>query len=339
MLNSIQFLRAFAAWIVVLHHYVQLSGNKESNIITALLYNYGSIGVDIFFIISGFVIYASTSKKTISPKEFAIHRIARIVPAYWLYTLITALTIIMTPSIMPALGISLDFFLKSMLFLPAQNPSGLGLFPVLSVGWTLNFEAVFYLIFALSLLIPKYLLAAGLFIGIVFIQTFAPKLGGSFAFYGTPIIYNFLFGVFIAEIYKRGYHRSIPITIAILIFAISTTVIAMSRFVDHNPLRIGLPCAAIMLALISQEHRFSEKRKINKLGDWSYSTYLSHPIIIFYVLAFQKKTNLDPTMALVTICAAVLLCSYVSYKYIELPSSALLKHIFQPKIKKLSVPN
>ncbi|WP_408004020.1 hypothetical protein [Pseudomonas frederiksbergensis] len=64
----------------------------------------------MFFTISGFVIDASASKKTISPKEFATHRIARIVPAYWLYTLITALTIVSAANTMPALGSNLYFF-------------------------------------------------------------------------------------------------------------------------------------------------------------------------------------------------------------------------------------
>ncbi|MGF6152236.1 acyltransferase family protein [Pseudomonas fluorescens] len=325
MLNSIQFLRAFAAWIVVLHHYVQIFDNKDSNSITASLYNYGSLGVDIFFVISGFVIYTSASGKTISTRDFAIQRIARIVPAYWLYTFAASLTIILLPTVMPPLGFTPDFLLKSMFFIPAENPSGLGLYPLLTVGWTLNFEVVFYVIFALSLRFPKNILAPALLIGITLIETVLSKAGGSLAFYSAPIIYDFLLGVVISIIYKNGYHRAIHFGPAIAIILLSITAIAASDFVDHNPLRSGLPCAAIILAFISQEPLFSKTSFTSKLGDWSYSTYLAHPLIIWYALTAQQKLGLNQALTLTGICLTTVLFSFLSYKYIELPTSTILR--------------
>ncbi|WP_423739956.1 acyltransferase family protein [Delftia acidovorans] len=94
MLYSIQTLRAIAAWIVVAHHYVQAHGFSQKTPYFAFLSNYGAIGVDIFFIISGFVVYNSARKNTASPLNFAIHRAARIIPIYWLCTFITALLFI-----------------------------------------------------------------------------------------------------------------------------------------------------------------------------------------------------------------------------------------------------
>lgn len=91
MLYSLQALRAFAAWVVVCHHFMQIFFDfHATGPIGQLLTDRGAVGVDIFFVISGLVIYLSTRDKTIEPRQFLLNRVLRIVPAYWFYTALMA---------------------------------------------------------------------------------------------------------------------------------------------------------------------------------------------------------------------------------------------------------
>lgn len=75
MLVSVQALRAFAAWLVVFHHFMQVFFNFEAdNLAGHLLSTRGQMGVDIFFVISGFVIYITTADRSIKTLRFLWRR-------------------------------------------------------------------------------------------------------------------------------------------------------------------------------------------------------------------------------------------------------------------------
>ena len=111
--------------------------------------------MDIFFVISGLVIYLSTRDKPIAPGQFLLNRVLRIVPAYWFYTLLMALLLLVASRWMPHQVFDGQHLLLSLLFIPAENPGGYGLYPTLNVGWTLNFEMFFYLLFGLAFLVRR----------------------------------------------------------------------------------------------------------------------------------------------------------------------------------------
>ena len=82
MLFSLQALRAFAAWVVVCHHFIQIFFDfKASGPVGQLLTDRGAVGVDIFFVISGLVIFLSTEGKSLPHGRFLHYRLNRIVPA------------------------------------------------------------------------------------------------------------------------------------------------------------------------------------------------------------------------------------------------------------------
>ena len=326
MLNSIQILRALAAWLVVFHHYMQIAHNFElTDSLSVTLFKYGAIGVDLFFIISGFVIYLSASGKTQTPKKFAMHRIARIAPAYWLFTLITAAILIYAPGIIPLTLYQPLFLIKSLLFIPAQNPAGIGLFPIITVGWTLNYEMAFYAIFFFSLYAPAKLRIPAIVIGVLLLRQAVPELGGDFSFFTNNIIFEFLFGIFIAYAYQKGLIKKIPTAIAVLMTAVAIWKIAWYGPVNHDPFRSGLPCAAIVMAAVSQERYFSRIGFLGKLGDWSYSTYLCHVLVMCLMIQVQQALNLDnwTTFALITLGIGAVSCA--SFTLIERPISRLTK--------------
>ena len=141
-LLSIQYLRAVAALMVVFHHII----NAKPWLFNPLE-NYPSLatGVDIFFVISGFIMYVAARNE--APLEFLKKRIIRIVPLYWVATL--AFVIVKTKlhifSLTPEDWLHIA---KSLAFIPHHDPTNPGkIWPYLIQGWTLNYEMFFYLIF------------------------------------------------------------------------------------------------------------------------------------------------------------------------------------------------
>jgi len=88
-ITSLQILRGGAAWLVVYHHYMQMFYNFESESKLGHLIGWkGNVGVDIFFVLSGFVMYLCATRPYTNGWEFFIKRLFRVLPAYWFYTFI-----------------------------------------------------------------------------------------------------------------------------------------------------------------------------------------------------------------------------------------------------------
>ncbi len=329
MLNSLQILRAVAAWMVVLHHFTQIFVDlQRDSWLVIFFWNYGALGVDLFFIISGFVIYYTTAGKSVPPGHFMLHRLGRILPAYWLFTLLAALLVYAFDDLIPLTKLEPGFLLKSLLFLPAANPSGIGLYPLLTVGWTLNFEMMFYLIFCLSLFLPERYRLFGVALGIVFVQMGLSELGGSFAFYSSKLIYEFLIGIVVAVLYRAGWIERINLPLAIAMGIASLVLIAAKEY-GYAYFKIGIPL--IVIAAISQENHFWRLKRMSVLGDWSYSTYLCHALVLSIIYRAASAWQLNPHNALAAACIVIVLISWLSYTIIERNISALIKQKLQTR--------
>ena len=109
----------------------------------------------MFFVISGFIM-VYVSRNFSGPggaADFAIRRVIRVVPLYWLFTGVFVALLLFWPSIFSTLKLSARHTAESFLFIPTVNNVG-DYYPVLGVGWTLNYEMYFYAIFAVLLLVP-----------------------------------------------------------------------------------------------------------------------------------------------------------------------------------------
>lgn len=328
MLISVQALRALAAWIVVFHHFMQVFfGFEADNWVEYLFSTRGQVGVDIFFVISGFVIYVSTRGKHLSTPQFLLHRFARIVPAYWLYTAITAAVIYFASDVMPDYGFSLKGLVMSLFFIPTQNPAGYGYYPILPVGWTLNFEMLFYVVFAMSLMLKRQWQLWGVVLAIVVINTLFAHQPFVSSFYTDPIIFEFLLGLGIGVVYARygipsgrWWPIGLPVASAAVILRFNDPS-GLTRF-----LAWGLPSALLVLAFIALESRIGDNRVFKAMGDWSYSTYLLHVIVLWsgnYVLT--EQFGLSPYLALAICLPIIALCSWLSFEFVEKKLSRQLK--------------
>ena len=149
-LQSVQILRFVAAFLVLFGHLlmeakkVKIIDDQEFQLMN--IFPWG-IGVDLFFIISGFIIshvMLSVQPKSEQAKSFILRRLIRIVPIYWFYTSLMVLAMMLFSSILKSNKLEFDHLIASIFFIPWPHPTTGAIRPVLGQGWTLNYEMFFY---------------------------------------------------------------------------------------------------------------------------------------------------------------------------------------------------
>ncbi|MDI3335251.1 acyltransferase [Defluviimonas aestuarii] len=324
MLIGVQYLRAVAASLVVVSHitYLVPGGKWHFN---------GNFGVDIFFLISGFVIWVSGAK--IPAGAFALRRIIRIVPIYWMVTLYASLVDVRN-------GLEFGFwpetedFLRSLLFIPYQNAErGGDISPILGVGWSLNLEMYFYALFTVGIFVArKHLLAF-----VVCILCLVPvlvNLGGTtdiiFAFYSRNITLEFAGGMILGATYVSRGQLGGPIHGATALF-IAFALLAFAPSVGFRAIDSGVPAALILIAVIALEplFRIRPQRWGVLLGDSSYSLYLLHGQVLFFFGPLVSM-GLLPRIGWVTRPLAFVACVLTAialHLMFEKPATRLLRHM------------
>lgn len=328
MLISVQLLRALAAWVVVGHHVMQLFFNFEAhNAFEDLLVEKGGAGVDVFFVISGLVIFLASADKALTPWRFMLMRVARIAPAYWFYTVLLAVLVTVMPWMFPDVQLELGHALLSMLFIPAQNPAGYGVYPLLDVGWTLNFEMLFYCLFAVALLVRE---AYRLWVVAVLLYLLCYVIGPAFdladGFYRNDIALEFLMGMAIGILYRRGLCRARP---WLALLGVVAALAAIYHGADvPRVLEWGVPSAVLVISCVALEPYFHGSRLIKLLGDCSYSVYLLHVLVLCAGRWAIEHRAIDP-YAMIPVCIAVIaLGALASYEVLEQATHRRLKHWF-----------
>jgi exopolysaccharide production protein ExoZ len=327
-LLAVQVLRAAAALSVCAVHFnwlaVALAGHP-----TAPLRIYPlAAGVDLFFVISGFVIVYSSERLFGSRRatpNFLWHRIVRIVPLYWLATAIS----------IPIMSTEFDLssLVKSLLFIPYKNAVGM-VDPIYGVGWTLNFEMFFYTVFAATIGLSRNLatLAAAAIISIVvLVGTFCDWLPVPLQFWSDPIALEFVFGMGLAIAYRRGFR--LPRWAGIVLCLIGA--LAIWRGIPNQPpsgyrlLFCGVPAAMIFAGLTFQPALPRAFKWGAPLGDASYSIYLAHGILAAAVLrCWQSGLNHFGIGGITIVLAiATVLVSLALFRWIETPLNRLLRSV------------
>lgn len=300
MLVQLQYLRAIAALMVVYFHAIlQLRNVQPDALLNGALF--GKSGVDLFFVLSGFVMWITTADKAIGAREFYIRRIVRIVPLYWTLSLLAAFVAFVVPSILKSTVFDLPHVIATLLFLPWINPAdpaGYMIAPVIVPGWTLNYEMYFYLLFGallgLSKAVRPYALA-GLLLVIFLLCRLLPQDMTAARFYGDSVIFEFVLGVLIGKIYLDG--RRLGGAVAWPLIAVAGAVMVYNDWMEWDVPRlfsVGVPAAIVVgcVALVD----FSRKPVIgwlNLLGDASFSLYLSHIFVLAGARMIYGKLPFD----------------------------------------------
>ena len=275
-LQSLQALRGVGAVAVVVFHALSLHP----------FFNFraGAAGVDLFFVISGVVMYLSLRPDS-SPVEFMKRRFIRVVPMYWITTtLAVAYFYTRYPDITP----STEHIVRSYLFAPP--PPGY-LMPVLYPGWTLNYEMFFYAILGTLLVVKR--LAAMLTICVIFtlgsLTNVVPAITG--VYYFNQIILEFAAGMLVGIAIKHGYRPKklaglIYLTLSVILFAIH------NHYKPEGVLAWGVPSVLMVLGALAFESSKVVTNKVCQLiGSASYSIYLFHALAIWAVDWFWPATR------------------------------------------------
>ncbi|MEZ5659014.1 MAG: acyltransferase [Burkholderiaceae bacterium] len=342
MLYGVQFLRFIAAMMVLIAQATLMVGDQLAHS-GGGHWGMGRAGVDIFFVISGFVM-AVSSEKLVDRSGgwciFAVRRLIRLVPMYWLATLAMLLVSIALPSAGSHALPDFGYVAASLLFLPGHDADG-QLQPLLAAGWTLNLQMFFYGTFALSLLLRQPALR---FCGLAFAALAALSLvrvpnGSALLFYQDPLLIEFAFGMLVARVWRSGlgvrpWLAATLVTTGFLLLQ-QLEPIAFSQAYALSPrfLAWGLPAMMIVLGTVFLEPALSPhlKATARRLGDASYAIYLLHGLLISLIVASMARLGLIwPTTAVaVSMAAAMIAASYI-FRRIEAPLTRSLRGWLTP---------
>ncbi|MER8954742.1 acyltransferase [Mesorhizobium sp. M0833] len=317
--TSIQILRGLAALMVVTYHLPAALGMLDLDIPVL------NSGVDLFFVISGFVMVLSTENRRPDHRAFLMQRFTRVVPFYWVMTFLMVAALWLFAD----RAVSLEQTTNSLLFIPYLDTVTGYVQPVLGVGWTLNLESLFYILFAATMSFGKWTQMAA--VGVVFAIAvavriiFKPAADTVLFFYTTPILFEFLAGMALGHLVGRLTRLPAVLGASALVFAIMSMLVMVLGFNLPRTLAQGLPALILVAACISLESYFRlfAPRVLARLGDASYSLYLTHPIVLLATAPVVASANVSPWLAGMVLVAACIAVSLASYSFIEKPILAI----------------
>jgi peptidoglycan/LPS O-acetylase OafA/YrhL len=324
LLNNVQALRFYAAFAVVLFHSRKLftALGLEGDWFLAAA-RYGNAGVDVFFVISGYVMWHTTCAGPRTPAgslEFARRRLFRIYLGYWPFYFLAAVVVLLISQRDPAKlhWISSFFLLNPTIF-----------HQVLGVAWTLSFELYFYAIFAILLLFPLARARQALVLvpaGVLAYNLLLPADAREIRFFLSPFLIEFFAGSLLAAYLGQNRSRWVLLGCMVLALAAVAWAVTLPKSVMYRVQGFGLAATLIVLASVVAENLrlYVASRSWVFLGNCSYSIYLGHfPLREVYLYAIGQS-QLEPGIALgltvfFSYLALVILLSIASYRFVEAP--------------------
>jgi exopolysaccharide production protein ExoZ len=334
-LLSIQYLRAFAALAIVVHHAREQFPGFEAIFPSDI----GSAAVDIFFIISGFIMVFITEMGNQGAGKFIVNRITRIAPLYWIYSILTACLYAVASGLFKSNGLTFEHFILSVLFIPHINPGDGSLSPLIKIGWTLNYEMFFYVVFAIAMLVDyskRVLLSFGCLIILVLIGAFygsaLPTVG---QFYVDDIMLEFAAGMLLCRLYRMGrinplnFIKTAPIVLGVFALAIYLAPLLLT----YRSIKFGIPAMVIVTGMLAFERFLPKLKALLFIGDASYSIYLAHLMGIALLRYLYPRLGI-PTEGLLSALSFIAisltiacLAGFASYLWIELPIVKLCRSL------------
>jgi len=343
-LHIIQVLRALAVLCVVVSHIAHelayMLAGRISNFNSKLFP--GDFGVDLFFVISGFIM-AYTCWESFGTNKaasrFMMRRFIRVVPLYWVATTLIIAVVLVFPERVNTATSDWQQWLSSYFFIPYARDSDALIRPVLGLGWSLQYEMFFYLLFAAGLMFARRIGLLVIVGSLIAIWGIANLFGGDqsdaptlLRFLSHSIALEFAIGVLLGYLYMKNFRLSKSVGLFALVVGVFLLMIVpnFNEAIDQNRLvHYGVPAALITAAAIltrGYDER-SVPRSALEIGETSYAIYLTHPFVIGATSVLFWKTNLvadlDPLNLLFTYSAIVIILTiaigYVVHYWFDLP--------------------
>jgi len=331
--ESIQYLRGLAALGVVLHH-ASLPQPWLSRPLIHL--QAGGFGVDIFFVISGFIMITAASTARVG--KFLQHRFIRVVPLYWLATVLTC-ALLDHARVLAGDRTLLTHVGQSLLFIPHFSPVAPGrVWPYLVPGWTINIELFFYLVFAVGIglrrILPvTFIIIGGLALGGVLLDVSGPY----WQTWANPVMLEFLAGILIGRhveaLRRPGMAWLLPLGFAAFL---ASGFIDLPRFIVW-----GIPAALIVAGTVALERsgKLPRSRWLGALGDASYSLYLFQIIPLRIVARIVARLPLlglaQPALLFVGGVVAAVIAGFLAHSLLERPLLRAMRRASPPSVAAL----
>lgn len=330
-IESVQIMRGVAALLVVLLH-ISIKGGQYGN--GALKgFSIGGAGVDLFFIISGYIMCVSTMGRDLNFGRFMLHRIRRIMPLYWITTTIGLVIFLYKPDIINTSGGETSIWASYTLV-----PNGKRYLN--SNGWTLSYEFLFYILFGLlihkgtykAIQLSSLLLLVLVATGLVFSYN-----GNAFNFATSNLYLEFIFGMGCFYLFNKKLIR--PNAAMGLSLCILGTMLLIAEMVFKIPNQEqgrgwlwGIPMLLIFTGFLCLEGFIKGstsilKRLFLEAGNSSYSLYLFHPFTLSGTAMCLKRLHMssNPYLFTVILFSVSVTVGYLVYLYVERPLVALSK--------------
>jgi peptidoglycan/LPS O-acetylase OafA/YrhL len=307
----------------------------------------GSAGVDLFFIISGFVmVYASEPMfgRTDGPLNFFARRAIRIIPLYWLATTVYVVIAAVVPSLVDV-AYSPQFLVSSYLFIPVARPGG-AMNPVVGQGWTLNYEMLFYVIFAFGVLGARRVavaISSLALVGLVAAGRIFEPSSPVLAFWTDSIILEFIFGMVLGLAYREGLRLPKWLSAAVLVAGMALFYVNLGIFeipralanglVIPRVVAYGVPAAVVVAGATLGDFslRGAGWRMLAIVGDASYALYLFHAFPVRAMIQLYKWIGVDVdahrfVCLVVTVGVAAVMATMIYYLF-ERPVTRALRSL------------
>lgn len=349
-LGSIQFLRMTAALLIAYVHAIELQVHPIPPFYQNIPHwvDLTTIGIDIFFVMSGFIIAWSTARYSSQGQSlyFLKKRFFRLAPAYYIATLgylIIDFHYLSRTHQLP----DTSQIIKSIFLVPVADTNA-WIYTILPVAWTLSFEWFFYLLFAFTMAVgSRYRNGLFILLGLIFVSAHYVLVPADYRliFITNPITLEFIAGVVIYECYTR-LTPAAPVIYSLLLAGLGLCMyqlfagphlsdpayifdgsLSLQRFLFR-----GIPAALLVAGCIFMEKKglwlsLWKNRLVNLLGDASYSLYLTH--YATYLLGEAAYTRwgpiINPDITVFVWLIFALLISIIFYRLVERPLLEKLK--------------
>lgn len=347
---SIQYMRGIAALLVVFYHTKWfLDGAYAQHNLGTILFGFGAFGVDLFFVISGFIICLSTEKtEKHAFINFFIRRFFRIYPLL-IISVISFFFLIKNES-------SYTILFKSLIPIHIDYSKGSPFFGynLLDTVWTISYEIAFYILFGLSILISKkyriiisiililtcFILSSIFFNNEIYLNAYLKSSNSNnyniFSLFYSPMFIDFIYGILIYVAYKNFNIKSLIFKMSypyFIILLMSLIISQTSIFNGHGPLKWGAISAFIILLSVCYEKNngFWYCNSLKYLGDISYSIYIIHVIILRCIYKYDTFLfpNISGISRLIIVTSLIIIASILTHELIEKKAITLGKKLLR----------
>jgi exopolysaccharide production protein ExoZ len=348
--TSLQIGRGLAALIVVLHHTVGRAHVAGIGPGLGQGFGFGFLGVDFFFVLSGFIIAYTLSKPGTGVASFLWRRAIRLFPVFWLVFAVSGLAVWVKPSLLGhAVHYSVVELVQAALLIRQDITDGRSNPPIVGVAWTLHHEVLFYAAAALWLWRPRLGLALG---AVLLLASLGTPQAYPATYLLNPLNLEFAFGLLAFWLHRRLSLRAAAGLVgggALLLLLMWRTWPPLDELVNNSRVwSAGLPIALMVcgIAALERLHGLSAQRSelsgggaaraalgaFTRLGDWSYALYLLHYPVMLVCLKLFRALLPQPSPAQVLLyfaCTALVAvaCAAVTHLGFERPVQQMLSRL------------